>query len=94
MENATNMTYNLTYETEYYPLVKQPVYMIIILALAYGAVFCLALVGNMSVIAVIYRDKRFHSVTYVLLVNLAMADVMVALFCLPVTLPTNIFNGK
>lgn len=88
------MSSNFTQDTVFYPLIKQPVYMIVILTIAYGFIFCVAVFGNLSVIAVIYRDKRFHSVTYVLLVNLAIADVMVALFCLPITLLTNIFNGK
>ncbi|XP_067672374.1 neuropeptide SIFamide receptor-like [Haliotis asinina] len=79
-------------ERLFYPLLKQPTYMVTILTLAYGTVFILAVLGNTSVIAVIYRDRRFHTVTYVLLANLAVADVMVAVFCLPITLMTNLFN--
>lgn len=94
-ENATSPD-NWTDLSErlFYPLVKQPTYMVTILTLAYGTVFILAVLGNTSVIAVIYRDRRFHTVTYVLLANLAVADVMVAVFCLPITLMTNLFNGE
>ena len=96
MSSVSNFTNNISMNITdvYFPLLKQPVHMVVILSLAYGVVFLFALLGNVSVIAVMYRDKRFHSVTYVFLVNLAIADVMVALFCLPVTLMTNLFNGK
>ncbi|XP_076454101.1 neuropeptide FF receptor 2-like [Babylonia areolata] len=77
----------------YYPLVKQPAYMIGILSVAYGLVLILALLGNACVLAIVVRDKRFHSATFVFIANLAVADLLVAIFCNPITLMSNIFNG-
>ncbi|KAL8563921.1 hypothetical protein ACOMHN_059351 [Nucella lapillus] len=78
----------------YYPLVKQPAYMIAILSVAYGLVLILALLGNTCVLAIVVKDKRFHSATFVFIANLAVADLLVALFCNPITLMSNIFNGE
>lgn len=76
------------------PLIKQPTYMILLLSISYGTVLILALLGNSCVLAVVVRDKRFHSVTYLFIANLALADLLTAIFCNPITLMTNMFNGK
>lgn len=90
----TNDMMNHDNNTVFYPLVKQPTYMIVILSIAYGTVLVLALLGNTCVLAVVVKDKRFHSATYVFIANLAVADLLVALFCNPITLLSNIFNGE
>ena len=77
-----------------YPLLKQPVYMIVIYSVAYLAVFCLGVVGNFLVVSVVYRNARMHNVTNLFIVNLAIADILVCIFCLPITLLSNIFTGK
>ncbi|PVD38909.1 hypothetical protein C0Q70_01534 [Pomacea canaliculata] len=66
--------------------------MIIVLSFAYGLVFIVALAGNLCVVAVVYKDRRFHTPTYVFIVNLALADLSVAIVCLPITLLTNLYN--
>nr|KAG5692047.1 hypothetical protein BaRGS_026900 [Batillaria attramentaria] len=88
-----NLTPSLANYTRFFPLVKQPAFMVAILVIAYGAVFVLALMGNLSVIGVVIRDRRFHSPTWFFIVNLAVADVLVAIFCVPVTLAMNIYSA-
>nr|KAG5692046.1 hypothetical protein BaRGS_026899 [Batillaria attramentaria] len=78
----------------YYDLIKQPVYMTAVLSLAYGLVFVVTLAGNLCVVGVVYRDKHFHTPTYMFIVNLAVADLAVAIFCLPVTLLSNLYNAE
>ncbi|VVC90506.1 unnamed protein product [Leptidea sinapis] len=58
---------------------------------AYLLVFIVGLVGNLFVIAVVYRSPRMRTVTNFFIVNLAVADVLVIVFCLPATLMSNIF---
>lgn len=58
---------------------------------AYLIVFTLGLVGNSFVIAVVYRSPRMRTVTNFFIVNLAVADILVIIFCLPATLMSNIF---
>ncbi|XP_012942001.2 neuropeptide FF receptor 2 [Aplysia californica] len=77
---------------EYFELVKQPLFMLVILSISYGIVFLLALLGNLSVIAVVARDRSLHTATNFFLVNLAVADMLVAIICLPITLLSNIYT--
>ncbi|CAH2981915.1 unnamed protein product [Chilo suppressalis] len=58
---------------------------------AYLLVFVVGLIGNCFVIAVVYRSPRMRTVTNFFIVNLAVADILVIVFCLPATLMSNIF---
>lgn len=49
------------------------------------AVFVVGLVGNALVCIAVYRNHTMRTVTNYFIVNLAMADFMVILFCLPPT---------
>nr|XP_026497647.1 orexin receptor type 1-like [Vanessa tameamea] len=49
------------------------------------AVFVIGLVGNTLVCVAVYRNHSMRTVTNYFLVNLAVADFMVLLFCLPAT---------
>lgn len=62
-----------------------------ILCLSYGLVFILGLIGNCFVIAVVFRTPRMRTVTNFFIANLAVADVLVIVFCLPATLISNIY---
>ena len=87
-DSMTNMSF------EKVPLIRQPDHMIVIFALAYGLVFIFALLGNVLVIAVIFKDPTMRNVTNYFILNLAVADILVAIFVLPITLLANIFSGK
>lgn len=100
-----NVSYGITYDSAYMsdsfmnvsfdnvPLIRQPAHMIVIFALAYGLVFIFALLGNILVIAVIFKDPTMRNVTNYFILNLAVADILVAIFVLPITLLANIFSG-
>ncbi|XP_071516608.1 neuropeptide SIFamide receptor-like [Panulirus ornatus] len=62
-----------------------------LLCLSYVVVFILGVVGNCFVIAVVFRTPRMRTPTNYFIVNLAMADVLVIVFCLPATLLANIY---
>ncbi|KAH9491883.1 Neuropeptide FF receptor 2, partial [Bulinus truncatus] len=81
--NVTELPYSTT---------KQKVHIIVILSVLYGIVFILALVGNISVVAVVAKDRSLHTATNFFLVNMAIADMLIAIFCLPITLLDNIFQ--
>lgn len=68
--------------------------MTIVYCVAYLIVFVVGLVGNCFVIAVVYRSPRMRTVTNFFIVNLAVADILVIVFCLPATLMSNIFVRK
>jgi len=91
-EDSSNMT--TTVPPPLFPDIKQPVYLFVIYVLAYSIVFILALAGNSLVVSVVYRNTVMHNVTNYFIVNLAVADILVVLCCLPITLLGNLMSGK
>jgi len=49
----------------FYELIKQPKHLVVLYSLAYAALFLLAVVGNVLVIAVVCRNSTMHNVTNV-----------------------------
>ena len=58
-------------------------YQIIVLSFAYGIISLLSLIGNSSIIYIVVRNRRMHSVTNYFICNLALADCLVACFAVP-----------
>jgi hypothetical protein len=52
----------------------------------YVLIFLLAVVGNALVIVTLFQNKRMRTVTNVFLLNLALSDMLLAVFCMPFTL--------
>ncbi|KAF7995013.1 hypothetical protein HCN44_004485 [Aphidius gifuensis] len=69
---------------------RHSISMTAVYCIAYLFVFIVGLIGNSFVIAVVYRSPRMRTVTNFFIVNLAVADVLVIVFCLPATLIGNI----
>ncbi|XP_070509164.1 neuropeptide SIFamide receptor-like [Chironomus tepperi] len=63
----------------------------IIYCIAYTLVFSVGLIGNLFVISVVFRVPRMRTVTNLFIANLAFADVLVIIFCVPATLMSNLF---
>ncbi|TMW46379.1 hypothetical protein DOY81_008539 [Sarcophaga bullata] len=72
-------------------LYRHSLAMTIVYCIAYVIVFLVGLVGNSFVIAVVLRMRNMRTVTNYFIVNLAIADILVIVFCLPATLMSNIF---
>ncbi|XP_015602116.1 neuropeptide SIFamide receptor [Cephus cinctus] len=72
-------------------LYRHSIAMTAVYCVAYVLVFVVGLIGNSFVIAVVYRSPRMRTVTNFFIMNLAVADVLVIVFCLPATLMSNIF---
>jgi hypothetical protein len=68
-----------------YELLKQPPPMILVYALVYGLVFVFGLLGN---------EPSMRNVTNYFILNMAVADLMVVLLCVPITFLLSIFTGK
>ena len=79
---------------QFIPELKQPVHMIVIYSAAYLVIFLLGLLGNTLVVLVVYRNVRMHNVTNYFIVNLAVADILVCLLCLPISLLQNLYAGE
>lgn len=74
-ENGTDINHPKIYNV--------PVSIVVILAILYGSISLIAIIGNGLVILVIARDKRMQTVTNIFIANLAIADVIIGLFATP-----------
>ncbi|XP_065581716.1 cholecystokinin receptor type A-like isoform X2 [Artemia franciscana] len=52
----------------------------------YSTIFMLAVIGNTLVIVTLSRNRRMRTVTNIFLLNLAIADLLLGVFCMPFTL--------
>lgn len=93
VQDGAGSALNATAEnaTEPTPFFRHSLAMTAVYCFAYILVFAVGLVGNCFVIAVVYRSPRMRTVTNFFIVNLAVADILVIVFCLPATLLSNIF---
>uniref|UniRef100_A0A1I8HWC7 phospholipase D n=2 Tax=Macrostomum lignano TaxID=282301 RepID=A0A1I8HWC7_9PLAT len=62
-----------------------------LLAVAYTVVFALSLIGNAAVIGTVYRLPSMHTAINYFICNLSTADILMAIFCLPLNLIANTF---
>ncbi|XP_074649151.1 neuropeptide FF receptor 2-like [Tubulanus polymorphus] len=72
---------------------KLLVHMVILISVAYLVAFVLAIIGNVLVVSVVYKNPRMHTVTNYFIVNLAVADLLVAIIVLPITLVDTILTN-
>ncbi|XP_060043821.1 neuropeptide FF receptor 2 isoform X1 [Erinaceus europaeus] len=64
-----------------------------IFIISYFLIFFLCMVGNMVVCFIVMRDKHMHTVTNLFILNLAISDLLIGIFCMPITLLDNIIAG-
>ncbi|XP_063975491.1 RYamide receptor isoform X2 [Diachasmimorpha longicaudata] len=62
----------------------------IILYILYGVVFVVALLGNALVCYVVWSSPRMKTVTNYFIVNLALGDLLMAVFCVPTSFVSTI----
>lgn len=58
--------------------------------LAGALIFALALFGNALVVYVVARSKAMRTVTNIFICSLALSDLLIAFFCIPVTTLQNV----
>ena len=56
---------------------------LLLLSTCYGLISLVAIFGNLLVIVVVTCTRSMHNVTNFYIANLASADVIIALFCIP-----------
>ncbi|XP_063066662.1 neuropeptide FF receptor 2-like [Engraulis encrasicolus] len=60
---------------------------------SYLLIFLTCMVGNGTVCFIIVRSKNMRTVTNLFILNLAISDLLVGIFCMPTTLVDNIITG-
>ncbi|NXU75475.1 NPFF2 protein, partial [Oreotrochilus melanogaster] len=61
--------------------------------ISYLLIFLLCMAGNGLVCFIILRNKHMRTVTNLFILNLAVSDLLVGIFCMPTTLLDNIIAG-
>ncbi|XP_027710297.1 neuropeptide FF receptor 2 [Vombatus ursinus] len=80
---------NITY-VDYY--LHQP-QVAAIFIISYFLIFVLCIVGNTVVCFIVAWNKHMHTVTNFFILNLAISDLLIGIFCMPTTLLDNIIAG-
>lgn len=81
---------NITYVDFY--LHKPPV--AAVFTISYLLIFLVCMVGNGVVCFIVMRCKNMRTVTNLFILNLAISDLLVGIFCMPTTLVDNIITGQ
>ncbi|XP_076587694.1 neuropeptide FF receptor 2a [Chaetodon auriga] len=64
-----------------------------IFIVSYLLIFLVCMVGNGVVCFIVLRSKNMRTVTNLFILNLAVSDLLVGIFCMPTTLLDNIITG-
>ncbi|XP_008295983.1 neuropeptide FF receptor 1 like 2 [Stegastes partitus] len=83
--NATNITF--------YPYYQHSLYVAASYILAYSFIFLLCMVGNILVCLIVLENRHMRTVTNLFILNLAISDLLVGIFCIPTTLVDNLITG-
>lgn len=94
MSNVYSNSSNGNHSENYDYLYRHSPILTTVYCVAYFVVFAIGLVGNCLVVAVVFRAPRMRTVTNLFIVNLAIADILVVVLCIPATLLGNIFVRK
>ncbi|XP_030405387.1 neuropeptide FF receptor 1-like [Gopherus evgoodei] len=85
MSHKRNLTYLPYYQH------SPPVAAIYIIS--YLFIFALCMVGNSLVCFIVLKNSRMRTVTNLFILNLAISDLLVGIFCVPTTLVDNLITG-
>lgn len=84
--NLTNVTF--------FPYYQHSLYVAASYFLAYFFIFVLCMVGNILVCLIVLENRRMRTVTNLFILNLAISDLLVGIFCIPTTLVDNLITGR
>lgn len=65
-----------------------------IFIVSYLLIFLVCMVGNGVVCFIVLKSKNMRTVTNLFILNLAVSDLLVGIFCMPTTLLDNIITGE
>lgn len=81
-EQAYDAEFNATLDT-YATIYEVPAFLVAVLATLYGTISVITVLGNGLVMTVILKDKHMRTVTNIFIANLAFADIIIGMFCIP-----------
>jgi hypothetical protein len=92
--HATNGSGNFSTEYNNTLQLRHSLFWTVVIIFAYVVVFAVGIVGNAMVISVLTMKRQMRTVTNMFILNLAIADMSVVIFCLIPNLLANIFVRK
>lgn len=96
--NYTNGSMNNTASSNIsdhpYPYYQHSIPVAASLILVYLFIFLLCMVGNGLVCLIVLKNRRMRTVTNLFILNLAVSDLLVGIFCIPTTLVDNLITGS
>lgn len=93
VNTSTDVTANRSNIT-YYPYYQHSLYMAASYVMAYFSIFLLCMVGNILVCLIVVKNRRMRTVINLFILNLAISDLLVGIFCIPTTLVDNLITGQ
>lgn len=93
LNNSQNSSVNFTNVT-FFPYYQHSLYVAASYILAYSFIFVLCMVGNILVCLIVLENRCMRTVTNLFILNLAISDLLVGIFCIPTTLVDNLITGN
>ncbi|CAB1319988.1 unnamed protein product [Coregonus sp. 'balchen'] len=90
---ANHTNYTTTNNITYFPYYQHSLPVAASFILAYLFIFLLCMVGNVLVCLIVLGNRRMRTVTNLFILNLAVSDLLVGIFCIPTTLVDNLITG-
>jgi allatostatin A receptor len=85
-DNGSDFLSTTTVETEGMQLSERMTLIVsIIVPILFGIIIVIGLIGNALVVVVVSANKQMRSTTNLLIINLAIADLLFIIFCVPFT---------
>lgn len=94
INGSFNVSANDTFEQFERGELRYGIFLTIVICIAYLVVFVVGVLGNVCVVLVVVSFPRMRSPTNLFIANLAIADLLVNVVCLPFTLVGNVLEGK
>ncbi|XP_078105774.1 neuropeptide FF receptor 1 like 2 [Sander vitreus] len=88
LDGASNITNMI-----FYPYYQHSLYVAASYILGYFFIFLLCMVGNILVCLIVLANRRMRTVTNLFILNLAISDLLVGIFCIPTTLVDLLITG-
>ncbi|KAL0183289.1 hypothetical protein M9458_022664, partial [Cirrhinus mrigala] len=90
--SCTNQTNSTNSSIILFPYYQHSLSTAALFTLAYLFIFLLCLMGNGLVCVIVLRNRHMRTVTNIFILNLAVSDLLVGIFCIPTTLVDNLIT--
>ncbi|XP_019740658.1 neuropeptide FF receptor 1 like 2 [Hippocampus comes] len=91
--NTTSQSSQESMKITLFPYYQHSFYVATSYILSYLFIFLLCMVGNILVCLIVLGSRHMRTVTNLFILNLAVSDLLVGIFCIPTTLVDNLITG-